>query len=186
MNKQQLRKKTVQKRKQLSLSSVKQKSNSIKKKLFSLEIFHTASSVLFYVSYDNEVDTHEMIKECLAMRKTVIVPKVLLDTQTLLLSRLQRWEDLEKGCYGILEPKQSQIQDVNINTLDLIIVPGIAFDINKNRIGHGKGYYDKLLYQNENIPTIGLAFECQLVDVIDNEDHDVKIDILITEERIIT
>jgi 5-formyltetrahydrofolate cyclo-ligase len=151
-----------------------------------LEIFCIASSVLFYVSYGKEVDTHKMIQDCLLQRKTVIVPKVVADTQTLLLSVLYQWDDLEKGCYEILEPKASSIQKTSISSIDLIIVPGIVFDIKKNRIGHGKGYYDKLLFGNETIPTVGLAFECQIVDLINNEDHDVKLDMIITEERIIT
>lgn len=186
MNKQQLRKEIKQQRNQLSVEYIKQKSKRIKNTLFSLEIFHSASTILFYVSYGKEVDTHEMIKDCLSLNKTVIIPKSLPDSQTLLLSKIQNWDDLEKGCYDILEPKPSQIQEVSSTALDLIIVPGIVFDIHKNRIGHGKGYYDKLLYSNQNIPTIGLAFECQIVDQINTEEHDIKIDMIITEKRILS
>ncbi|MFO7678215.1 MAG: 5-formyltetrahydrofolate cyclo-ligase [Thermoplasmatota archaeon] len=180
------RKKLLKKRMQLSFSEVTQKSNQIKKTLFSLEIFHASSSILYYISYGKEVDTHKMIQESLAVGKNVIVPKVLPNNGTLLLSRLLSWNDLEKGCYGILEPTQNSIRQIDINMVDLIVVPIVGFDLQRNRIGHGKGYYDKLLYKNQHIPTIGLAFECQMVNDIDKEDHDIKIDMIITEKRIIT
>ena len=70
-------------------------------------------------------------------------------------------------------------------SLDLIIVPGVVYDFFGNRIGHGKGYYDRLLKKACTIPSIGLAFEFQIVDRISAEAHDEKVDTIITENRII-
>jgi 5-formyltetrahydrofolate cyclo-ligase len=84
-----------------------------------------------------------------------------------------------------LEPKKNYIKEVSIESIDLIIVPGVVFDRNGNRIGHGMGYYDRLLKKSHNIPRIGLAFEFQIVKKIEAEEHDERIDMIITEDRII-
>jgi 5-formyltetrahydrofolate cyclo-ligase len=91
---------------------------------------------------------------------------------------------LEVGAYNILEPKQESIEQVDVESIDLIIVPGVVFDESGNRIGHGKGYYDRLLNDSQNIPNIGLTFELQMIDNIESEKHDEKIDVIITEDRI--
>jgi len=183
--KDELRKNILQKRKDLSKIELMEKSNRIKNRLFEMNDFREAQTMLFYVSYNNEVYTHEMIKECLSNRKKVIVPKSDTTNNTLIISELTDWDDLELGAYNILEPKEQSIIEVDIDLIDLIIVPGVVFDIYGNRIGHGKGYYDRLLKRASNIPSIGLAFEFQIVKKIDAEEHDEKIDVIITEDRTI-
>jgi 5-formyltetrahydrofolate cyclo-ligase len=126
-----------------------------------------------------------MIKESIDMGKAVVVPKSVTKEYKLILSRHTNWDDLEAGAYNILEPKKESIEEVDIESIDLIIVPGVVFDIHGNRIGHGKGYYDRLLKNSRNIPSIGLAFGLQIVENIISEQHDEKIDMIITEERII-
>ena len=79
---------------------------------------------------------------------------------------------------------QLQIKKISIDEVDLIIVPGVGFDSCGNRIGHGKGYYDKLL-KNSKASTIGLAFEFQVIEKIPSEKHDVSIDMIVTEKRIL-
>ena len=107
--------------------------------------FKHATTILFYVSYDNEVYTHEMIKELLKNKKNIVVPIADKKNRSLTLSKLDNWDDLEIGTYNILEPKLERIKKISLDSIDLIIVPGIGFDKKGNRIGHGKGYYDKLL-----------------------------------------
>jgi 5-formyltetrahydrofolate cyclo-ligase len=92
---------------------------------------------------------------------------------------------LEVGAYNILEPRQDTIKEIPIESIDLILVPGVVFDIHGNRIGHGKGYYDRLLNDTQNIPHVGLAFGFQIVDAVPVEGHDLPVDIIVTEERII-
>ena len=183
--KDRLRKSIEKKRSTLSTSEVLEKSSRIKKRIFEIDLFRDAQTVLSYVSYGNEVYTHDMIKESIEMGKTVIVPKSVTKDYTLILSRLTNWDDLEVGAYNILEPKKESIEVVDIESIDLIIAPGVVFDIHRNRIGHGKGYYDRLLKNSRNIPSVGLAFEFQIVENIKSEQHDEKIDIIITEDRII-
>jgi 5-formyltetrahydrofolate cyclo-ligase len=96
-----------------------------------------------------------------------------------------RWDDLLSGTYGILEPSGSNGNEVESAALDLIIVPGVVFDRRGNRIGHGKGYYDQLLRKTSTIISIGLLFECQLVNYIPVEEHDVRVRKIITEKRVL-
>jgi len=182
--KDRLRKSIEKKRNTLSTSDVLEKSSRIKKRIFEMDLFRDAQTILFYVSYGNEVYTHDMIKESISLGKTVVVPKSVTKNNALILSRLTDWNNLEVGAYNILEPKQESIEQVDVESIDLIIVPGVVFDESGNRIGHGKGYYDRLLNDSQNIPNIGLAFELQMIDNIESEKHDEKIDVIITEDRI--
>ncbi len=182
--KDRLRKSIEKKRNTLSTSDVLEKSSRIKKRIFEMDLFRDAQTILFYVSYGNEVYTHDMIKESISLGKTVVVPKSVTKNNALILSRLSDWDNLEVGAYNILEPKQESIEQVDVESIDLIIVPGVVFDESGNRIGHGKGYYDRLLNDSQNIPNIGLAFELQMIDNIESEKHDEKIDVIITEDRI--
>jgi 5-formyltetrahydrofolate cyclo-ligase len=183
--KEQIRSAVMEKRRCLAVSEVLEKSRRIKQRVFALDEFKEAQRVLFYVSYDNEVSTHEMIKESLAMGKQVIVPKVNKRNRSMSISLLTRWEDLEACAYNILEPKPDCIKEVPVHSIDLMIVPGVVFDSKGNRIGHGFGYFDRLLQNCKKAHVLGLAFECQLVDSIPAETHDVCVEKIVTEERII-
>lgn len=181
--KNSLRKELIQKRKQISKNEVLEKSRFIKKRLFEMNEFKQAATILFYVSYDNEVFTHDMIKESMSLEKNIIVPKSDRINRKLILSKLDNWEDLEEGAYGILEPKN--VNQISINEIDLIIIPGVGFDKQGRRLGHGKGYYDNLLSKSKNALHIGLAFEFQIVEKVPAEKHDVPVQKIITEKRII-
>jgi 5-formyltetrahydrofolate cyclo-ligase len=169
----------------MSFPEITQKSALIKERLFELEEFQRSHTILFYVSYGSEVATHEMIKACLASGKKVVVPCTDAKNRMLSLSGLRRWEDLGMGAYHIQEPRVECRCDVSLDAVDLIIVPGIAFDLAGHRIGHGMGYYDRLLSKNIKATKIALAFELQLVEKIPAEYHDVSVDMIITERRII-
>jgi len=183
--KERLRKELTRIRNNLSELEVLEKSKRIKKRLFAIDEFKEATTILFYISYDNEVFTHGMIKECMSMEKKAIVPKSITKDNTLILSELVDWNDLEIGSYNILEPKSKSIKEVSINLIDLIVVPGVGFDESGHRIGHGKGYYDDLLKNSKKASHIGLAFEFQIVDKIPAERHDFPVDKIVTEERFI-
>ncbi len=183
--KKEIRNLILKQRNNMSPSEVMEKSKKIKDRLFEMTEFREAQSILFYVSYGNEVHTHEMIKETLIKGKRVVVPKPNKEDRTLLLSVLTHWEDLEVGAYDILEPKNESIIEVPINSIDLMIIPGVVFDLRGNRVGHGMGFYDRLLENTHYACLIGLAFELQIVDVITVEKHDVKIDTIVTEDRVI-
>ena len=183
--KEKFRKELLEKRKKIPKNKVLSKSKKIKQLLFDTEEFKNASTILFYISYGNEVFTHEMVKECISNKRKITVPVTDVENKTLILSKLKNWEDLTLGAYDILEPKEDKIEEVSIYDIDLIIVPGIGYDELGCRMGHGVGYYDDLLKNATNSHHFGLAFESQIVENIPIEPHDIPVHKIITEKRII-
>ncbi len=162
------------------------KSMLIKQNFFSLPEFHDAEVILFYASFRSEVDTSIIIKESLQIKKQVVVPKVDTIRHKLLLYRINKFEELEPGFMGIPEPIFPREGTVDIKMINLIVVPGVAFDYSGNRLGYGEGYYDILLSEvNKKIPIVALAFEEQLVESIPSETHDIKVDIIVTDKKIL-
>ena len=184
--KKEIRSAILKKRKSMLFSEVLEKSERIKEQIFHADEFKDAKTVLFYVSYDNEVYTHKMIKKSLEIKKQVIIPKIDMKNRTILCSSLTQWDDLLAGAYNILEPRQECLNEVALESIDLIIIPGIAFDYRGNRIGHGMGYYDRLLQKKMKANRLGLAFELQIVESIPTDKYDIKVEKIVTEERIIT
>ena len=159
----------------------------IKESLFKIPQFLSARSVMFYVSFRSEVETHAMIREALATGKTVVVPVTDMKNQCLALSRLEDFDnDLAPGTWGILEPKKDKIRPIACHDIDLVITPGAAFAINGNRIGYGGGFYDRLLRDYKKC-VMALAFEMQILsDIPFNPAHDVPVNFIITEKRIVS
>jgi 5-formyltetrahydrofolate cyclo-ligase len=178
-----IRKELKEKRSKQVYKENRKKSKKIKEKLFNLPEYKSAKTVLFYVSYNTEVFTHDMINEALK-EKRIIVPIINKKNCSLSLSYLESWDDLKIGAFGILEPRKKCIKKVLIEEIDLIVIPGIGFDIKGNRMGQGKGYYDRLLKKSKAIH-IGLAFDFQIVEIIPLENHDIPVEIIITENRVI-
>ncbi len=177
--KNRIRKELLEKRNKLSVYELLKKSNEIISKLVSLEEFKKAEKLLCYISFDNEVYTHGLIKEYVGKKK-IAVPVVR--GNELILSYINDWNDLSTGAYGILEPREIKIalpEDIQV-----AIIPGIAFDKKGYRIGYGKGYFDRLL-PKMNALKIALAFDFQLLDELPREKHDVKMDMIITDKRIL-
>jgi len=183
--KNRLRRELKDRRSGLLKSEVLNKSNQIKERIFSLKEFKQAHAVLFYISYDNEVYTHDMIKESIPKGKRIVVPISDKENRRLILSEFDEWNNLKPGSYGILEPRKDKIKEISVEEVDLIIVPGVGFDEKGRRIGHGKGYYDNLLRKSTKALRIGLAFELQIVDHVPTEEHDVPLDRIVTEKRVI-
>ena len=177
----------LEKRKKLTKQEVKEKSKKIIDNLKSLKEFQSAKNMVFYVSFGNEVDTHEIIKELLANKeKTVIVPYVLKNYPILQLSELKNFDELEEKTFGILEPRELYIREFSIKKIDLVILPGVVFDKDGCRIGYGFGYYDRFLKKLEkHVKKISLAFELQIVNEIPKEKYDVPVDFVVTEKRVI-
>ena len=156
-------------------------------KFAALPEYRAAASVLFYVDFGNEVRTQPLLTTALAQRKRIAVPYCLDDRLELFL--LEGIDELASGTFGIPEPRVAlrALADrrVHVSGLDLIMVPGVAFDRRGGRLGHGKGYYDKLL-QNAppDTPLVALAFECQVLPEIPMQPHDVYMDKVITEKTI--
>ena len=155
------------------------KSFKIHQKLFSLPEFIKAKIVFFYLSFDGEVETFRMIEKAISLGKKVAVPVIKRRTRKLSPSLIDGCGyGLELGPYGIYQPKVSRICNIPLRTIDLIIVPAVAFDLKGNRIGRGLGYYDRFLHSlPRRIPSIGLAFDFQVLGTIPSiEPHDFAVD----------
>jgi 5-formyltetrahydrofolate cyclo-ligase len=174
-SKAELRKSMLQKRDSLSEAEIKEKSTKIIQSLTQLPEFKSARRICIYVSTKNEVHTHDLIQQL--TKSNVLVP--FLADGRIQASIIKEWSDLIPGAYGILEPKQPKPA-----TADLFIIPGAVFDLTGHRIGYGKGYYDHLLSQNPALK-IGIAFDFQTIEQIPAENHDIPVNIIITEKRII-
>lgn len=185
MDKKQLRKEMISKRKLLSNEFVQNASNEIFSKLISSKIMDTLESVFVYSDFQNEVKTKELIKYLIDNKRAVYLPKCNTEELTMTPVRIYDTTDYSLNKYGIIEPN-SQTDLICQNTIDCAIVPGIVFDTKGNRIGFGAGYYDKFFSANDNITKIALAYDFQITDCIESDEYDIAMDMIITEKRIIT
>ena len=153
------------------------KSGIIKNKLFNEEEFKKAKLVMFYVSLKDEVNTLSMIDEAVKAGKRVCVPVILKEDKRLIAGEIMdRRKDLERRHFGIYQPKEGHVREVPLENIDLVIVPGIAFDKNNVRLGRGHGYYDRFLSGISNhTKTIGLAFDFQVVENLPKDSHDIPV-----------
>jgi 5-formyltetrahydrofolate cyclo-ligase len=163
-------------------------SSRILRRLRDLPIFQSGATVLWYVSVRTEVETRSTIREMLSAGQSAVVPYCHEDR--LRLCRLMEDGDLARGRYGIDEPtatiRERPDRRVDIASIDVVIVPGVAFDASGTRLGHGQGYYDKLLADvRPDTRLVALAFDCQLFPRLPCEPHDIKLHQVVTETRVI-
>lgn len=182
-----LRKEKLAERKELSSAEVRTKSIKIGKKLFKLPEFKKAKTIMFYVSFGNEVATHSMIKEALQQKKKVVVPKIKSNRTLAVYEIINFSKDLQRGSFGILEPTHSKRRVTPKTEIDLAVVPGVCFDWEKGtRLGFGAGYYDRFLQGiKDTTVLIGIAFEQQLARGVPCKVHDVSMHKIVTERRIV-
>ncbi|HPB79513.1 MAG TPA: 5-formyltetrahydrofolate cyclo-ligase [Sedimentibacter sp.] len=182
-SKSQLRKRVLNVRNNMSKEDVKKNSNAIMDKITSLDIYKQSKVVFIYMDFKNEVITSNLIKHMLSEKKRVVIPYTDSINTVLIPSEITKESDLKQNSFGYYEPKS--ILPVNIEEIDLVIVPGVVFDKNLNRIGFGKGYYDKILNRlKPSAKKIALAHDFQVLEDIPAEEHDVKMDMIITEKNI--
>jgi len=188
ITKDSLRESIKNQRKELSREEIEERSKLINEKLFSLDEFQSAHTVAFYVALkkNNEVETEEMIKEALKLGKHVLVPITDLVEDKIIFSEIKSFDDLVPSTFDILEPMPELRRILPYEAIRLVVVPGIVFDLDGHRVGYGLGFYDKVLAElTKYVTKIGLAFELQVVEKLPNESHDIKLDKIVTEERII-
>jgi len=181
MDKAFLREQVLEKRKSISKEEVHEKSLKIFENLFSLKEVSEAQNVALYISFNNEVETRQIIEKLWKIGKNVFVPVV--ENGSFSFAKLTSFENLRENQFGILGPCEKEIIDPK--EIDLFVVPGLAFDSSGNRLGWGKGYYDIFFNKNKiSAKKIGLAFELQIVEKISHKPHDVKMDFLLTNTEI--
>ena len=180
--KKQLRKAMLQKRKELSESETAVKNFAITEKLLSLAKVQSAELILPFVSAKGEVGTREFIARCFDAGKTVAVPRCI-DGSNMEFCVIHTFDDLEKGMYGIHEPKEycEVIKAENAEN-SVLIVPALCFDTKGYRLGYGKGYYDRFISRYSGF-TVGVCYSEFITDDIPIDEYDRCVDIVITEKQ---
>lgn len=177
--KQDIRKRILAVRDAVSQKEWEDKSLCIQKKVLEHPLFLQTKILYCYMDYRKEVGTEFLIRQAWKFGKKVAIPKVLNEEMTF--CYLSDFSELQEGYRGIYEPRSMKIADGKDG---LLIMPGVAFDIKRNRIGYGKGFYDRYIKKHYNLPTIGLSFACQIVPEIPTDAFDCCPNIVITEEKI--
>jgi 5-formyltetrahydrofolate cyclo-ligase len=163
-------------------------SRQIVKTFMDLPEYQSGATVLFYLDVRSEVRTRHSLQDALDSGKKIVVP-FCVEGNELELFHLTSLDELAVGMYKILEPREElrslPEKRVDVKSIDLIMVPGVAFDRRGGRTGHGKGYYDRLLEDARlDTPLVALAFDCQMFDEIPMQSHDVFMDKVITESSV--
>lgn len=173
-----VRKEIMYKRNNMSKDQVEDLSLRIQNNVLNWELFKSASTVMLYSNYKNEVATWGIIKECFKENKRVVLPKTIKEGNDILPCIITDSSELIQGAYGIYEPDGRNVIDKN--QIEIIIIPGVAFDKNGDRIGHGAGYYDRFLKDFSGIKA-GICYNFQVVENAWPDEYDIKMDYLITE-----
>jgi 5-formyltetrahydrofolate cyclo-ligase len=183
--KSEIRKNILFKRNSLSEYEIINNSKIISDRFISTNEYKNSKSIGAYYPTGSEVKTFDIIKHSIERNKEVGLPRVIDSTKIEFFKIMEEsFEKIKftKGKYGIFENSTST---TNMEKMDLLIIPGIAFDLQGNRLGYGKGYYDRFLSLRKVKYIIALAYETQLVNEIPNNEHDIPVEIIITEKRII-
>ncbi|SHJ74677.1 5-formyltetrahydrofolate cyclo-ligase [Clostridium cavendishii DSM 21758] len=183
MDKKELRKLIKEKRLNLDRKEKELSDIKIAESFLKSAYFKECKTIFMYVSMEDEVETKEILKKALELGKHIYVPKVENTQKVMKALRINSLLDLnESGVFGILEPS---IDNEELKEeADIILVPGLAFDLSGGRLGYGGGFYDKFLKNSKSSKRIALCYDFQIVDEVPMEEFDEKIDFIITENKV--
>ena len=176
--KELIRERIKKKKQQLTDKEKEIEAANVFEKIEALPEFINAHNIMIYWSMPDELPTHDFIIRW-SKKKTMLLPVV--KGEDMLIKPFSTKEELKQGSLGIWEP---DTQKEYLNSIDLVIVPGVAFDRNKSRLGRGKGYYDRY-FINKRIVKIGVCFDFQLLESIPEDSFDIKMDKVITSSILI-
>lgn len=179
MTKKEIRAEILAKRKRIPAERMETGSAILRKRLLETDAYKKADSVYLYAALAGEVITQPLITLALCEGKRVAVPKVM--GPEIRFFRIRSLDDLLPGAFRIPEPAAEEPAE---DEHAFLLLPGIAFDEHRNRIGYGKGYYDRYLMKHPGHPTGALAYDFSVFPAVPHEDTDRKPDFLITEKRI--
>ena len=180
--KRELRKRYINLRKTFVSDAQRQAlSRVIAEKVLVLDALKRAKNIFCYSAYAGEVETDLLIDSLLKLGKKVYLPLCDKNTNTMSARRIKSRDELTLGAYGILEPSGEEIKPQDV---DFVVVPMVAFDRNRTRLGYGGGYYDRYL-PNTDAVTCGIAFSVQEAEGLPRGEYDIPLDMIITEKEII-
>ncbi|ERI90113.1 5-formyltetrahydrofolate cyclo-ligase [Clostridiales bacterium oral taxon 876 str. F0540] len=182
MNKVEIRKSIKSLRDSMNKNEKKLKDDEIFNKVITSRSYINAKTIFIYVSMGSEADTHRIINKALEDNKLICVPKVINRKEGMKAIKIKSLSELVPGNFGVLEPVSFESQ-INPAEIDLLIMPGLAFDKFGGRLGYGAGYYDRFLqFVKKEARKLALAYSFQILDKVPMEDYDVFIDEIITEQ----
>ncbi len=160
-------------------------SHAIVEKVCALSQYRQANVVLIYMGFGSEIETQTLLERILVDAKTVVLPRVDRTSQSLILHVVRNMSELVTSKWGIREPR-SDAPSMPISAIEFVLMPGVAFDRSGNRLGYGRGYYDKLLSAaSPALARVAAGFACQIVDAVPVGPDDERIDTIITDNEII-
>lgn len=184
MEKDEIRKIVLDKRGKLTKKKVETASKSIIEIIKDLEVFKESRMILSYMPYGQEVDIMPLNQFILDNEKRLCLPRVRSSTEMDCAEVESLSEKMIKSKFGIMEPSP-ELKPSNLESIDLILVPGLAFDREGNRIGHGKGYYDRFLAQiKKEMFTLGIAYAFQVFDTLPSDPFDKKVKGIVSENQL--
>ena len=186
-HKKMLREELTQKRNDLSVREVKQRSGIICYHVLQSELYKSANAICLYQAFRNEVECDDIIEKAYEDGKKVYVPVVDTDSKTMDFYEITTDTEWKEDSYGIKEPViKDGVEKLSHQNSVLVIMPGLIFDKNKHRIGYGGGYYDKYLSDNKGLQTMALCYAFQIVDEeLPYNEQDVLPDYIVTEDGVI-
>lgn len=153
-------------------------------KFYDMPEYKKAKKIFCFYSFGSEIDTVKLIKSALADGKSVALPCVREKQSSMVFITIDSLDGLKKDRYGIPSPEYDENKIVLSDSNTLIAVPGLAFDDDFYRIGYGGGYYDKYLGENTYMSAVGICFEKQLTHRLPRDEHDMTVDMIVTEKGI--
>ncbi|MBP2652882.1 MAG: yqgN [Firmicutes bacterium] len=180
--KQQLRREILLKRRALPVDFVTEGTGRISDFLLEWPVYKKAATVMIYLAMPDEPGTDAIIEKALADGKQVCVPLLRQEYGYMDAARIKGLDDLVIGRMSLKMPNPASCEIVDPADVDLIIVPGVAFDLNGNRLGMGAGYYDRFLEEMDEIFLLGLAWSFQVLPNVPSAEHDIKMQQLLTED----
>lgn len=182
--KKEIRQQVYRARKGMEHADWQERTDCIASAVISHPFFLEATDIYSYVDYQNEAGTRKIMEEAWKLGKRVWVPKVT--GRIMHFGCIDSFQKLKPGAHGIPEPEiLVKASDPEDGRCSLMIMPGVAFDTDRGRVGYGGGYYDRYLSEHTDIHTIAIAFEFQIFPKVPGEVHDIKPEVLITETRVI-
>lgn len=179
MEKKEIRKQYKMLRNKMSEMEVKEKSDRICQNIILSNLFQQVERIMAYAPLGNEVDIRPVMEEGWRQQKRIAFPKVFGDTMRYF--EVSSFSQLEEGTFHVMEP-------VETNPVDwknaLVLVPGVAFDRQGNRMGYGKGYYDRFFEEKSGCVKAGVAYELQVVDQLPTKENDLPMEYLVTEKGV--
>lgn len=185
-DRERVRRDVLARRDQLASNARRELSDAITRRFWALDELRGVEAIHVSLSVGSEVSTDGIVAEACRRHVRVTVPVTMVAERRLLLTELRDGSALVPGPFGIPEPHPDTRVPVEVESLGLVVVPGLAFDPYGHRLGWGAGYYDRLLAGiRPQIPIVALAFECQIVPTIPCLPHDVRMSAIVTEQRVI-